>query len=299
MLKLRTIKRIIKNPRLSITVLLRKGIGDWLDDAIFLKLLFYSQTGKKLNLDDPRSFNEKIQWLKIHDRNPEYIKWVDKKQAKEEVKRILGDQYVVPLIDYWYEAKDIQFDKLPSKCVLKCNHDQGSTRILDNTNANERKEVKKFLGLRLNKNPFLLTREWPYKYIKPCIICEEYLQDDIFDYKFFCFNGEPRFINVGSKEGEPSETHVTFLDLDWNPTCFRRNDYKAVSNLPPKPKNLDKMIEIARLLSIGTKFVRIDLFLVNDRIYFSEFTLYPTSGLIKFEPDEYDYIIGAWLDLNT
>lgn len=295
--KIKTFFKLLKTPIKMIPSLAKYGLLNWMSDEAYLKLLYKGRMGGALNLDKPSTFNEKIQWLKLHDRQEEYICWVDKIQAKAKARERLGEEYVIPLINVWQNAEDIDFESLPDKCVLKCNHDQGSAVVFErgksDTNA-----MRQHFRKRLKKNAYTTTKEWPYKKIQPQILCEEYLADEMIDYKIFCFNGKPKFVNIGQKD---LETHIycaSLLNFDWSNMSIQRSDFSPVEKLPDKPKCFDKMLEIAEELSKGTRFVRIDLFCVDEEIYFSEFTLYPTSGLILFNPKEGDALLGSWLDLN-
>lgn len=291
------IKYYMSHPGKIFMPLAARGCFNWMDDATYLKLIYHSRMGKKLNLSSPVGFNEKIQWLKLYDRREKYIQWVDKNSAKELVAQLLGPEYVVPTIAVWDKSEDIDFSKLPDKCVMKCNHDQGSTVIFERANGMNESKLREYFAIRMKKNAYSTTKEWPYKQIVPKIICEEYLAEDIIDYKFFCFNGKPTFINIGKKNVQDNVTCITFLDLDWKKLPFQRSDFPPVDILPKKPGQLDKMLEIAEKLAQDTYFVRVDLYCVNERIYFSEFTLYPTSGFIRFSPEEGDRILGEKLIL--
>lgn len=295
-MKISTLLKLIKNPYLAVKPLGRRGFLSFLPDEIYLKLLYRSEMGKKLNIISPKTFNEKIQWLKLNDRNPEYIKWVDKINVKKIIKNNIGERYVVPSIGEWNNSKEIDFKDVPDICVFKCNHDQGSTRVYTRGKTNEN-ELRKHLKVCLSKNPYSETREWPYKDIIPKILCEPFLADNIIDYKLFCFNGVPRVVNIGMKSCKDLSTRVTFLDMKWEEIPIQRSDFKRIEHLPIKPECFDEICKIAKELSKGKRFVRIDFFIIDNKPYFSEFTLYPTSGLIKFLPEEGDYIFGDWLEL--
>lgn len=295
-MKASTLIKIAKKPSLIIKPLGRKGFLSCLPDEMYLKLLYKAELGKRLNINNPKSFNEKIQWLKLHDRNPEYIKWVDKIAAKTMVENTIGKEYVVPLIGEWSTPQEIDFEAVPDVCVFKCNHDQGSTRIYKRGQTNE-VEFRKHFARCLSRSPYSETREWPYKGIKPKILCEPFLDEDIIDYKLFCFNGSPKIINIGMKSQKDKKTRITFLDMDWNILPIQRSDFDRVECLPSRPGCFQEICKAAKVLSAGKRFVRIDFFVVNDKPYFSEFTLYPTSGLIKFSPDNGDDVFGEWLAL--
>ena len=297
MSKIKTFFRLLKTPVKLIPPFARYGLLNWMSDEAYLKLFYKSKMGVALHLENPTTFNEKLQWLKLYDRQEKYIPWVDKVQAKTQVREVLGEEYVVPLIGVWQRAEDINFESLPDRCVLKCNHDQGSAVAFQRGQSDTNAIIRHFKK-RLKRNAYTATREWPYKKIQPQILCEEYVADEIIDYKIFCFNGKPKFVNIGQKDLETHVSCVSFLDFDWNYMPFQRSDFPPVRNLPEKPKCFSKMLEIAEKLAKDTSFVRIDFFCVDEKIYFSEFTLYPTSGVILFAPREGDALLGSWLNLN-
>lgn len=297
MSKIKTFFRLLKTPIKLIPPLARYGLLNWMRDETYLKLFYKARLGIELNLDNPTTFNEKLQWLKLYDRQERYIPWVDKVQAKSKVREMLGEEYVVPLIGVWQRAEDIDFESLPDRCVLKCNHDQGSAVVFQRGKSDKNVIIRHFKKC-LKRNAYAATREWPYKKIQSKILCEEYVADEIVDYKIFCFNGKAKFVNIGQKSFEDGIMHISFLDFDWNYMPFQRSDFPPVRKLPEKPKCFDKMLEIAEKLAKDTRFVRIDLFCVDEKIYFSEFTLYPTSGVISFTPREGDALLGSWLNLN-
>lgn len=295
-----TIKKLcsfIKTPVKLAEPLGKREMLNWMPDEMYLKLMYKARLGESLHLKSPKTFNEKIQWLKINDHNSEYTEWVDKIRAKEKVAELLGSEVIVPTLGVWKDARDINFSKLPSKCVLKCNHDQGST-IIYNKGADESDIINHF-NKRLNKNPYPGTREWPYKNVEPKILCEPFMADDIIDYKFFCFNGKVQMINIGQKDVDTHITHVTFLDKEWKKMSFQRSDYSPVGRLPEKPEKFDDLLEFAEKIAAGTSFVRVDFYYLDNQIYFSEFTLYPTSGFIKFEPKDGDRILGDLLQIES
>ncbi len=295
MSSIKTFFSLIKTPLKMIQPIAKRGLLNWVPDSTYLKLVYKGRMGKTLDLENPKTFNEKMQWLKINDHNPEYIGWVDKIKAKDKVADLLGDTLVVPTIGTWDNAKDIDFSILPSKCILKCNHDQGSTIIY--TKESNKENIIKFFEKRLNKNPYPETREWAYQYVKPQILCEPFLADNIIDYKFFCCNGKVQMINIGQKDHDTHITHVTFLDRDWNKMPFQRDDFPAINKLPQKPEHLCEMIQFAEKISKDKPFVRVDFYYINKIIYFSEFTLYPTSGFIRFKPVEGDEFLGELLHI--
>ena len=289
---------MIKYPGRALFSMGGRGLLNWMPDAIYIKLLFRGYMGYRLNLKNPRTFNEKLQWLKIYDRNPRYTDLVDKIRAKEIVGDIIGKQHIVPIYGQWDSATDIPFDLLPEQFVLKCNHDQGSVILIHDKEQVHREEITATLTQKLSRGVFCGTREYPYKNIKPRVFAEEYLGGNIVDYKFYCFNGVPRFLYCGQGLTEDHSLKIDFYDLEWQLMPFYRTDYKRLGKIH-KPERFSEMIDIATKLSKGVPFVRIDLFEVNNQVYFSEFTLCPASGLMPFVPKEYDRIVGEWLELPS
>ena len=206
-----TFIKLLAKPKKMFRPLATRGIFKWMSDEAYLRALYYCELDKTLDLQKPEGFNAKIQWLKLYDRNPEYSRWVDKETAKEMAGEKIGYEHVVPLISSWHSPDDIDFNKLPEKCVLKCNHDQGSTIFIDRKKGIKELEIKKHFSKCLKKNTFIATREWPYKSIEPKIICEPFLEEDIIDYKFFCFNGVPDFVNIGQKTNNDHVMHISFV----------------------------------------------------------------------------------------
>lgn len=273
-----------------------------LPDRLYIEMLYQVRTGKKINLKNPKRFNEKINWMKLNDRNPEYTKLADKYLAKKIVTDKIGESYVIPLLGCWDNADGIDISKLPEQFVLKCNHDSGSVVICKNKRSFDFESAKRKLNTALNNNYFYYSREWVYKNIEPKIICEPYIEDienaELRDYKFFCFDGKVEFLYVATdrfKKGE--EVKFTFLDRDYNFLPVK-HAHNYADPLPEKPENFSEMIEIAEKLAEGLKCVRVDLYEANGKIYFSEYTFYNNSGFTPFEPDEWDYKFGEMLKLE-
>lgn len=286
--------RLLGNPCKMAEPFARRGLLNWMSDEMYLKMRFRGEMGKKLNLGNPQTFNEKLQWLKLYDHNPEYTDLVDKIKAKEKIGKIIGEEYIVPMYTSWSDANKIDFKALPQQFVLKCNHDQGSVIIVSDKNDIDILNVKKWFDKKLKKSPYPGTRELPYKNIKPMIFAEKYLGGAICDYKFYCFNGQPLFLYVGQGLTEDHSLKIDFFDMDWKLMPFYRNDYMRLG-MVDRPRHFEKMVEIAKKLSQNVPFVRIDLFEEDNRVYFSEFTLYPGSGYMPFSPPEYDVIVGNLL----
>ena len=272
-----------------------------ISDKLYIKCLYRDRIGKKLNLKNPQTMNEKLQWLKLYDRKPEYTDLVDKLKVKEIVAEKIGEEYIIPTLGVWGNADDIDFDALPDQFVLKCSHDSASIEICKDKEGFDFEGAKRRLNEHLKINHFWSAREWPYKYIKPRIIAEEYLNNSeingLRDYKFYCFNGKPRFLYISEGLVDHSTAKISFVENDWRLSPFQRLDYEHFDYLPEKPKNFDNMISLSEVLSDHIPFVRVDMYNVNGIIYFSEFTFYPCSGMMPFSPLEWDETIGSWLEL--
>lgn len=270
-------------------------------DKKYLEALYELKMKKKLDLQNPSTFNEKLQWLKIYDRNPKYIKLVDKYEVKQIVSDIIGEEYVVPTLGVYNNFDEIDFDTLPECFVMKCTHDSGSTILCRDKKNFDQRKAKKNLNKYLKRNFFYCGREWPYKNVHPRIIIESLLKDekqkDILDYKFLCFNGKVRLCFVCSDRYSSGGLKVDFYDLNWKHMPFERH-YKNSDRKIKKPKKFQEMIRLAERLAENIPFVRIDFFEVNGQIYFGEYTFYPGCGLEEFTPEKWDGILGEWINLS-
>ena len=273
---------------------------DWMDDEPYLKLAFKVKMGYPLNLDKPRTFNQKLQWLKLYNRKPLYTQLVDKYAVRQYIAEKIGEEYLIPLVGGpWNSADDIDFDLLPEQFVLKCNHDSGGVIVCRDKSKLDIPAVKKKLEHKLAVNYYKSSREWPYKNVKPCIIAEKYMEDssgvNLNVYKFLCFDGEPRIIQTIQNDKTAYES-IDYFDLDWNLLELKQN-YPNSAHPLKKPELLEDMIAISRKLCEGFPFIRTDLYEINGRVYFSELTFYSDSGMAKFDPPEWDEKIGSWLKL--
>ena len=270
-------------------------------DRLYLRLLFKFRTGYKLNLVNPKTFGEKIQWLKLYNRNSLYTVLVDKYKVKEYVANRAGLKYIIPTIGVWKNADEIEFKKLPSKFVLKTTNGGGGDVIVCKNKANlDVAQTIKRLNNGLKKNIYGKLREWPYKDVRPQIIAEKYLEDDsgeLIDYKFYCFDGQPRYCQV--IQGRFAEESIDFYDMEWVHLPFTGLTPDVQSGLKciSKPENFDEMISIAKSLSEKLPFIRVDLYNVNGSIFFGEMTFYPASGLGTFRPNEWNFKLGDELKL--
>jgi len=308
MSKLKTFKTLWKTHKRGIFIaiynhIIKSGILNWVNDKYFLNLTYLVHYGHFINWDNPKSFNEKLQWLKIYNRNPEYSKMVDKYEVKKYVANIIGEKYVIPTIGVWDRVEDIPFDTLPEKYVIKCTHDSGSVSICKNKDSFDVKNAKKKLAHGLKKNLYFWGREWPYKNVKARIIAEKFIEDnslnedqDLRDYKLMCFNGKVKCSFVCSDRFNGEGLKVTFFDKEWKRMPFCRH-YPAAEYDIPTPSTYIKMVELAEKLSKGIPFVRVDFYEVNGHVYFGEMTFFPGNGVEEFSPEEWDYTLGSWLKL--
>jgi len=269
------------------------------DDATFLKIKWKICMDYPLNLDNPKTYNEKLQWLKLHDRKPEYMTMVDKYEAKLYVSKIIGEDYIIPTIAVYNNVEAIDFESLPDQFVLKCTHDSGGVVICEDKANLDIDSVITKLRKRYNNNWFLFYREWPYKNLKHRIIAEQYIttqNNDLKDYKFYCFDGVVKAIMVA--EGRFSEKKsFSYFDTNWNKLDFTWGAPKPTV-YPTKPEHFSEMLEIAEELSKGIPHVRVDLYNVDGKIYFGELTFYDGSGMQVFEPRQWDYKFGEYINLE-
>lgn len=254
----------------------------------------------KLDLDHPKTYNEKIQWQKIYDRNPLYPKLADKLAVREFVRERIGEQYLIPLLGKWKCFDDIDFDQLPNQFVLKCNHDCGSVIICRDKAAFDRIVAKKKLTAALKKNFYYQYAEWQYKDIEPCIIAEKYMHDEgkeeLSDYKFQCFSGKPYCCRIDI--GRFSDHRRNVYDMEWNLLPWQKGFYKNTDEAVEKPKVWDEMTDVVTKLCRGLRQVRVDLYEVSGKIYFGEMTFTSGGGFEKFVPEKYDQIVGDLWDID-
>lgn len=276
------------------------GLTKWIPDRQYLQIMYRLAMDKKLNLDNPLTYNEKLQWLKLYDRNPAYTMMVDKYRVREYVAEKIGEEHLMPLFCVWKRTEDIDFDSLPNQFVLKCTHDSGSVIVCKDKAKLDKKVAIAKLNRSLKKSYFWIGREWPYKDVPPRIIAEKYMVDDsgteLKDYKFMCFNGRHLCTFTVTERFSKEGMKVTFFDKDWKKMPFERH-YPASTQNIQKPRHYDDMVRWAELLSKDIPFVRIDFYETNERPYFGEITLYPGNGTEEFTPEEWDRTLGDWLQL--
>lgn len=265
----------------------------------YLKMVYKIKTGKKLNLKNPTTFTEKINWLKVNDIHPEYSDYVDKIKVRDIVKEKLGEDICFPLLGVWDKYEDIDFTTLPDKFVLKCNHDSGSVKIIKDKSEIDHKEFKKFFKSRLKLNTYVLGRDYPYKNIKPKILAEKYMtptgEADIKDYKFFCFDGKPEVMFIIS--GRSGDTRQDFFDMDFNHLDII-NVYGPSDEKIEKPLLFEEMKALAEKLAKNMRFVRVDLYEINNKLYFGEYTFFSGGGFWLFNPDKWEKKLGEMIKIG-
>lgn len=295
------LKEILEDPVYYAIIGLGKIFPDTLAaDAFYLKLLFKNRMGKKLNLANPKTYNEKLQWLKLYNRDPRYTMLVDKYAVKKYVESILGKEYIIPTLGIWDRFDDIDFNSLPDQFVLKCTHDSGGLVICTDKSKLDIEKVKNKINHALRRKYYKNTREWPYKNVKPRIIAEQYMVDEsgyeLKDYKFFVFDGIMKAMYIATDRNAETETCFDFFDRDFNHLPFTNGHPNALHAIK-KPDNFEEMIAVAEKLGKGFPQVRIDLYNVKGKIYFGEITFFHWSGMKPFQPEEWDYIFGGWIKL--
>ena len=274
------------------------GILRFINDKKYLTILYKKKSHRRLNLDNPKRFTEKLQWLKLNYRKDIFSTMVDKYKVKEYISNTIGKEYTIPTLGVYDKFSEIDFNKLPNQFVIKCSHDSGSVVVVRNKEDINYKKLKTYFNLVMKRNFYYRFREWPYKSVKPRILIEKFMVDDnsdaLTDYKFFCFNGVPKVMYI-SKDNS-SDARTDFFDMEFNHLDLRFKDPNA-DVMPEKPKQFETMKQIAKKLSKDMPFVRVDFYVINEKIYFGEMTFYHLGGFFDFHPDEWDYKFGEWLKL--
>ena len=269
-------------------------ISSLIPDKMYLKMRFKARTGRKLNLKNPVTFNEKLQYLKLYDRKPEYTLMADKAEVKKLVASKIGSKYIVPALGVWDKFEDIDLSSLPDRFVLKCTHDSGSVFVIPDKSKADFNEIGRKIKISLSRNYYYAKREWPYRNIKPRILAEEFLEEDtgkaLNVYKIFTFGGKPYLIQTIQNDKKKDET-IDYFDTSWKLLELRQNFPNSKKPLD-KPQNLDVMLELAAKLSEGMSHIRVDFYDVNGKVYFSEYTFYSDGGMAVFTPPKWDKILG-------
>lgn len=320
---MKLIWKSITNPDFRFLAMGKYGLLNYMDDEKYLKRMYRINMGKDMDLVNPKLFNEKLQWLKLYDRNPLYTTMVDKYAAKKYVGEIIGDEYIIPTIGVWNRADDIDFDALPNQFVLKCTHDSHGLVICKDKSRLDITAARKKLNRALKRNYYYLFREWPYKNVPPQIIAEQYIsnnsvtlpenlkvergdesrikefnesKDGLTDYKIYCFNGTAKLMMIASNRFSDEQTRFDYfdrsgkwLDLIWGNPKSETKPYIEV--------NTEELFKIAEKLAFGIPHVRVDLYYSNGQIYFGEMTFYDASGFGKIESEGWDEMLGDWIEL--
>ena len=290
-------KKIISNRELRLKMI---KCLNFIPTKLYLKMVYWIKTGKKLNLKNPVTLCDKLNWLKIHEQRPEYTQLVDKVAVRDYVFEKVGQDICFPLLGVWEHYDDIDFTTLPEKFVLKCNHDSGSVKIICDKSKMNHVELKNFFESRLKMNPYTIGREYPYRDVKPRVFAEKFMipngEEDINDFKFFCFNGEPKFLFVATERN--TDCKFDFFDMNFN--------HMDIQNIHPnstivinKPEKFEEMKELAVKLSEGMKFVRIDLYEIKGEIYFGEFTFFHAGGFWPLQPEKYELEYGELISTSN
>lgn len=293
---------VLTSPRRLVASLGGRGYLKWMPDALYLKIVFPMHTGYKLDLKKPKTFNEKLQWLKLYDRNPAYTQMVDKYGVREYIAKKIGEEYLIPLLGVWDRFEDIDFSQLPDQFVLKCNHDGGSASVFicKDKDKLDVKKVQKKISKSLKRNFYYSSREWPYKNVKPRIIVEKYMVDEsgeLRDYKVLCFNGKAKLIEYHS--GRFGNHTQDFYDIAWTKTNISQGGEESVSSTIAKmPQCLETMLNLSEKLAAGIPHVRIDWYIVQGKLYFGEITFFDGSGYCPFDVFQDDLTIGSWIKLS-
>lgn len=294
------IKIIKKNPKNLIRALADNNLFNWLPDRLLIKFVYWGETGKKLNLEDPKTFNEKLQWLKLFNRKSEYSVYVDKHAVRSYIKESIGEEYLIPAIGIYDSVEEIKWDEIPDQFVLKCTHGSHCNIICTDKSKLNISAVNKSLNKWMRKSWYWFGREWPYKNVKPRIICEKYIGDLAGvpnDYKIMCFNGEPKIIQIHKKAKNFKPT-IDFFNIKGDILPFRKKGFENSGVLKIDIEKLKEMIELARKLSFGSIYLRTDFYLINEKIYFGELTFYDSSGFIDFEPEESNLFLGEMIIID-
>lgn len=283
------------------------GVYNKMPDDAYLRHKFEMLMGYPLDLDNPRTFNEKLQWLKLHDRRPEYTMMVDKYLVKDYVAGVIGAKHIIPTLGVWDDPDEIDFGALPDQFVLKCNHNSGlGMRICKDKSRLDIKMVKNELRKALRQDYYLLGREWPYKDVPRKIIAEKYMDDtyvnDLRDYKIHCFGGIPMYLQViGNRNLSNHTGNQMFYTFDWASAGWSFGDYPPYPHELERPENLELMYEFAKRLSVNHTYLRVDLYEINKKVYFGELTFFPGSGLYPYNgiyDQKTDLMLGDWITLS-
>lgn len=298
--KVNKLCKFVLNKDYRFLVLAGRGWKAKLAAEPFLKQMYRIHMGRELNLENPSTYTEKLQWLKLYDHRPEYTRMVDKYSVKEYIAETIGEEYVIPLLGVWERVEDIDFDRLPRQFVLKTTHDSGGLIVCKDKAKLNIPAAKRKLEHFLKRNYYDHNREWPYKNVPHRIIAERYMEDslqgELRDYKFFTFGGVPKVLYIAQGRGNGGKTVADFFDMEFNHLPFTI-DHDMAPVPPEKPVNFELMKELAAKLSAGTPQLRVDFYEVDGKVYFGEMTFFHCSGMESFHPEHWDQIFGDWVVL--
>ena len=290
--------KVFNDPFIVFRFILKRLSKKIKDDETYIKWMFFFWQYRFPDLKQPKTYCEKLQWLKLHDRHDEYSKMVDKYEAKKYVANIIGEKYIIPTLGVWNEFDQIDFQKLPKEFVLKCTHDSGGLVVCRDKNSLDYQKSRCKINKCLNRNYYWECRETHYRNISPRIIAEKYMADDsgeLSDYKIFCFSGKPRFIQVDY--GRFSKHIRNIYSPEWELLELQNGYPRDEKVIIERPEKLDEMLYIAETLSYGFPHLRVDLYYIQGNVYFGELTFFHSGGFKKFEPIEWENKIGEWLKL--
>jgi hypothetical protein len=300
---LKKIKRAISEPTLLIGYLQRKDLFNWMTDKQYIKFSYLVAMNEKLDLSSPRTFNQKLQWLKLNNQSEEYSKVVDKYEVRDYIAAEIGQEYLIPLLGVWDKAEDIDYTTLPNEFVLKCTHNSGGVIVCRDKSGLDIEATNRKLNRLLKRRYYLYGREYPYKKVKPRIICEKYMDDGVGDlpndYKILCFNGVPQNIMICS-DRKNGHANYYFFDFEWNFLPYNKVDKDLPADFTfPKPNGLEEMYQLSEKLSKPYVVSRIDFYEINGKVYFGEITLFPASGLDRDITRETDELFGSRINLPS
>ena len=274
---------------------------NFLPDPLYIQLYYFAKFHKLCDFKNPKTFNEKLQWLKLNDRNPLYVQLVDKVEVKKYVAEKIGSEHIIPTFGVWNDPNEIDFDILPEQFVLKCNHDSGNVIICKDKKNFDKEAANRKLTELLKQNFYYIGREWPYKNVPRKILAEQYMVDefggDLKDYKIFNFNGEPKVIQVDY--GRFIEHKRNLYSMEWKYIEAAIQYPTDAAYKIARPGNLEEMLKLAKILSNGFPHVRTDFYLINEKVYFGEMTFYHGSGFEKFMPESFGLEMGNWIKLPS
>lgn len=295
------LKYYIQKPSLIMLGLLTR-LNFLFPDKLYLKLLYRLKLGRKLDLNNPKRFTEKLQWLKLYDRKPLYTKLVDKAEVKKYVTDTIGKEYVIPTLGVWNNPEDIDWDSLPNRFILKTTHGGGGTGVVicaDKSQFDKEKAVET-LRKSMKSNIYASLREWPYKNVPHRIIAEQLLDkdplyDDVPDYKFYCFNGVPKVMLIATNRF--TDHNFNYYDMEFKKLNITSSAGNNAAIEFSKPSHFEEMKSVSSKLSQGFSHMRVDLYYSNNRIFFGELTFYDSSGFDNLSSDRNDLEWGSWMEL--